>query len=152
MTRTFTIFGKVKGKQSARTFWLKDKFGNPIKPVTTSHPDTRTYESLIQEAYLAVHRREAPFDCALELRLRIFLAVPKSWSKKKRELCLTGGAYPTKTPDNSNVLKAVEDSLNGVAFIDDKQIVDHHITKRYGEVEKMIIEIIPMEIPDELDK
>lgn len=146
MTRTFTVFGKIKGKGLPITFWLKDKKGNPTRPITTKHPDTRSYESLIQEAYLAEHRKKPPFDCALSLSLDITMAVPKSYSKKKRAMCLSGELWPTKKPDNSNILKSIEDALSkGVAFIDDKLIVRHFIEKRYGEVEKMVVEISELE-------
>ncbi len=142
MKRTFTVYGKVRGKGSPRTFWIKDKFGKPIKPVTTKHPDTRSYESLIQEAYLAEHGGKPPFDCALFMFLDITVAVPKSYSNKKRLQCLSNQIYPTKKPDNSNILKSIEDSISrGFAYTDDKMIIDHRIRKRYGEVEKMIVEI-----------
>lgn len=144
MSRIFRVLGKVQGKQSARTFWLKDKKGMPTKPITTTHPKTRTYESLIQESYLVAHADKQPYDCALELKLDIFLAVPKSYSKKRRIACIADMELPTKKPDNSNVLKSIEDGLNGVAFVDDKQIIDHHITKRYAATEHIIVELIPM--------
>lgn len=146
MTRTFTVY-QVRGKGSARTFWIKDKFGHPIKPVTTKHPKTRAYEALVQEAYLAEYRGQPPFDGPVNLRLEIYLPVPKSYSKKKRLECLSNsrGGLPTKKPDCSNVLKSIEDSMNGVGFVDDKQIVNVSIIKRYAENEKVTVEITEIE-------
>ena len=37
-----------------------------------------------------------------------------------------------KKPDSDNILKAVADALNGVAYHDDVQVLDMHITKIYG--------------------
>ncbi len=41
--------------------------------------------------------------------------------------------YPTGTPDNSKLQRAVEDALTGVLYQDDSQITDHDIRKRWGE-------------------
>jgi Holliday junction resolvase RusA-like endonuclease len=39
---------------------------------------------------------------------------------------------PTTKPDADNVVKAVFDGLNGVAFRDDVQVVDLRVRKRYS--------------------
>ena len=41
--------------------------------------------------------------------------------------------YPTIKPDISNVQKAIEDALNGLAYVDDKQIVWVEASKGYSE-------------------
>ena len=64
------------------------------------------------------------------LSLRIYRAIPKSMSKKKREAALAGVLRPTTKPDVSNVLKGVEDALKGLWYVDDSQIVG------YGELGK----------------
>jgi Holliday junction resolvase RusA-like endonuclease len=51
---------------------------------------------------------------------------------------------PTKKPDADNIAKIVCDALNGIAFLDDKQIVDARITKWYSDTPR--IEIIIQEI------
>ena len=40
---------------------------------------------------------------------------------------------PTKTPDWENIAKSVCDAFNGIVWDDDCQIVDAHVTKRFGE-------------------
>ena len=52
---------------------------------------------------------------------------------------------PTTKPDADNIAKAVLDSLNAVAYPDDKQICDLHITKYYAEQEYMIVRIFTIE-------
>ena len=41
--------------------------------------------------------------------------------------------YPSKVGDVSNLIKAVEDALNGVVFKDDSQVVEVVARKRYAE-------------------
>ena len=45
-----------------------------------------------------------------------------------------GEIPPTTKPDTSNMVKAIEDAMNGVAFVDDAQIVRLFATKLYAEV------------------
>jgi Holliday junction resolvase RusA-like endonuclease len=40
---------------------------------------------------------------------------------------------PTKKPDADNILKAVLDALNGLAYNDDSQIVSARIEKLYSD-------------------
>lgn len=55
---------------------------------------------------------------------------PKSWSEKKKKK--QGAHYKTSKPDADNVGKIVSDSLNGIVFGDDAQVVDLRVIKQYG--------------------
>lgn len=68
----------------------------------------------------------------LQIRLEFYLPIPKSYSKKQREAALAGVLLPTKKPDIDNLVKAVLDGLNGLAYQDDKQIVALEAAKGYG--------------------
>lgn len=93
---------------------------------------TRAYEDAVALAgKLAMQGRE-PLGGPVAMRLDIFMQIPASWSKAKREAALLGGVMPISKPDASNVLKAVEDALNGIAYIDDSQIIDVWVRKRYS--------------------
>lgn len=63
--------------------------------------------------------------------------MPKSWPKRRR------GEQDTMKPDASNVLKLVEDALNGIAYKDDSQIVASLPLKapRIGEFDWLEIEV-----------
>jgi Holliday junction resolvase RusA-like endonuclease len=73
-----------------------------------------------------------PLKGAVAVYIYIKLAVPKSYSKKRTEACLSGLELPTKKPDWDNVAKSVCDALNGIVYMDDTQIVDAHVTKVYA--------------------
>ena len=47
---------------------------------------------------------------------------------------ILGKILPTKRPDCGNVLKAVLDGLNGVAYQDDAQICRIYFEKMYAEI------------------
>lgn len=57
--------------------------------------------------------------------------IPASWSKKKQQQALAGLVIPGK-PDLDNVGKAILDALNGVVYVDDKQVVRLVMEKRYS--------------------
>ena len=76
----------------------------------------------------------------LAVRFAFWIMLPQSKSKKWKEDALAGRVWPTVKPDFDNAAK-IGDALNGVAWIDDKQIVEAHIYKRYAEKPSTVIEI-----------
>jgi Holliday junction resolvase RusA-like endonuclease len=68
--------------------------------------------------------------------------VPKSYSKTKREKALGGSGENIPAGDVDNLLKSVLDAMNGVVFVDDKQVVSATVTKRYGEDNCVICEVV----------
>lgn len=82
-----------------------------------------------------------PLSGPLSLYIEFYYAVPKSWSKGKRE------AIPlprTERPDLDNIGKLVLDSLNGIAYLDDAQIVHLSCSKYYGSSDRIHVTIIPL--------
>jgi Holliday junction resolvase RusA-like endonuclease len=74
-----------------------------------------------------------PLNVALWVDMFFYIPIPKSTSKKTRELMLAGKIRPEVKPDRSNVEKFVEDALNGILWRDDAIIVDGRIAKFYSE-------------------
>lgn len=60
-------------------------------------------------------------------------------------------AYPTKRPDALKLARAVEDALTDVLWLDDAQIVDEHIGKRFGDRARVEIKIWPVAAQTVLD-
>ena len=125
---TFKVDANPVGKQRARYV----KRGNFVQTYT---PDkTRNYESLIKEAAIQAMGSSECLETPVNLYLYIRAPIPKSLPKKRLEACLNGLEKPIKKPDASNVLKSVEDAMNGVVYKDDSQIVNIHVTKVYASV------------------
>jgi Holliday junction resolvase RusA-like endonuclease len=125
---TFKVDADPVGKQRARYA----KRGNFVQTYT---PDkTRNYESSIKEAAIEAMGTSEPLETPVTLYLYIRAPIPKSLPKKRIEACLNGLEKPIKKPDASNVLKSVEDAMNGVVYKDDSQIVNIHVSKVYSSV------------------
>ena len=48
---------------------------------------------------------------------------------------------PIKKPDMDNIAKIILDSLNGLAYLDDKQVTKLVIWKKYGDIPKVEVNI-----------
>ena len=48
---------------------------------------------------------------------------------------------PTVKPDVDNILKACADAMNNIVYLDDKQIVDVTVRKRYSPAASAYVEI-----------
>lgn len=125
----FTVPGEPQGKARARTCG-----GHTYTPEKTV-----LYENLIKTEYARQcgNRKFATLSDGtaqpVAVRIEAVYGIPKSYSKKKRERALNGELAPTKKPDADNIAKVVCDALNGVAYVDDTQVVDLRVFKRFGE-------------------
>lgn len=68
-------------------------------------------------------RAAPPATGAIAVRIDFFIPAPK-----RRRWPL-----PLGRPDVDKLARAALDGLTGVAFVDDSQVVDLHVTKRYTE-------------------
>ena len=113
----FTIPGEPVAKGRARAF---------VRAGRVSHytPDkTENYE-----ARVAIFARQAmagalPLAGAVSLSVVARFSIPASWSKKRKQAAAEGREHVTKRPDLDNVLKAIKDGMNGIAWVDDCQVV-----------------------------
>ncbi len=76
---------------------------------------------------------------AVSLKLMSYVSIPTSFSRKKRESL--ENSYTLTKPDLDNYLKFYLDVLNGIAYDDDKQVVQIFSEKRYSENPRVIIEL-----------
>lgn len=90
-----------------------------------------------------------PLKGQLEVTIAIYLPVPISMSNKKTALALAGMIRPITRPDADNYCKAVLDSLNGIVWLDDAQVVSLHVYKFYGEKPLVRVRVVEIEYPHE---
>ena len=95
---------------------------------------TMQYESYVEVLYRQKYGRHTSFkeDDELHLDIKAYYEIAKSTPKYLKEMMLTGVVKPTKKPDVDNIIKIIADSLNGVAYKDDKQIVACSCQKFYA--------------------
>lgn len=82
-----------------------------------------------------------PFDGPLEVYMVFYRPVQASISKKERSRRLSGVHRPTVKPDLSNYIKALEDALNGILWVDDNLIISLEAKKFYAEQPHLIVEV-----------
>lgn len=124
----FTIDGDPRGKQRHRSA----KNGHIYTPT-----ETIAYERKVAIAYRQAGGKIHTQPVAVEVWA--FYKIPASASRK--QAAKMQGAPCTKKPDDDNVLKIIQDGLNGVAYEDDKQVVDGIVHKRYWTDARVIVSV-----------
>jgi Holliday junction resolvase RusA-like endonuclease len=124
--RRIIVFGEPlpQGSKSARVFAgraiLTEGFGDQPKR-------RKLWREAVAEAaraWLKDNDAPAPLDGAIALSVTFFLPRPASAPKRV--------TLPIRKPDSSKLLRAVEDSLTGLLYVDDARIVEHHVRKRFA--------------------
>lgn len=145
----FEVPGTPVGKGRHRSVPLM-RNGRPVlagatgRPIIIHHtPDeTDRYENLVAMAAKEAMAGRALMDGPVSLEMWAVVTPPASWSGKKQRLALAGGLWPQAKPDLDNVLKLVADALNGVVWLDDKQVaVIERSGKRFGDAPRLVVQV-----------
>lgn len=126
---TFVIHGKPFGKQRPK---FSRRFGRAYTPSETVKFETHV-------AQVAAENFPAPFAGPVRITVRAEFEPASSWSKKKQADHMGNGH--TQKPDLDNVVKAISDGLNRVAFADDSQIAEMIVQKRWGPEAKTVVTV-----------
>ena len=121
----FLVNTKPQGKARPR---FSRKSGVVYTPAKTAK-----YEKAISKAFREAGGKCMPGGCYVSVSVHAFFEIPKSYTKGKRLACKCNINRPDKKPDIDNIIKAVLDGLNGVAYEDDKQVVEAIGRKYYTE-------------------
>ena len=124
--REFKIPGKAQAKQRPRT----GRSGIVYTP-----KETLVYENYVKMCYSDYANQFGwlPYENQVRAEIEVLVAVPKSDSKTKKKAKIEGMIRPAVKPDCDNLAKSILDSLNGLAYQDDKQVVELSIKKYYAE-------------------
>lgn len=127
----FQVLGNPQGKARPRFNGQTRRTYTPAK--------TKNYEADIAWAYKLGGGRL--MHGAVEIKIWAYFT-PRKSASKKLQLAMLRQAEPVKRkPDIDNIAKIVLDGLNGVAYIDDAQVVSVHAMKLYSETPRLEIEI-----------
>ncbi len=129
MIQIFFTVPQVSGKGRPRFA----RQGTFVKTYTDAK--TLTYEKSIQTYAKQAMGSTSPLIGAVAAYLHIGIPIPPSYSKTRQKACIEGLERPIKKPDIDNIVKAVLDGINGIVYLDDKQVVDLHLTKVYSTKE-----------------
>lgn len=136
----FTVPGQPFGKQRPRVV-NRGGFSKAYTPQKTV-----SYENWVRSCFIdKANGFRFDDDTMLEVKIVAYYEIPKSTSKKKKEMMLTGRVMPAKKPDWDNIGKIICDSLNGIAYRDDAAIVKASVLKFYDESPRVEVRIKKIE-------
>ena len=144
---------------NSTTFWVPGRPQGKARPrATVMHgrvrmytPDaTAQYEALIAWCWRQAHGTQKSGPVRIEIEARF--APPKGYSRSKRESCLRGELRPTCKPDGDNIAKAVADALNGLAYVDDKNVVEFAVSKIWAAEPGLMVTVSEAKTPETEEK
>jgi len=139
ITRIGLVVNGEPVAQGRPRFSTKGKFVRAYDP-----KKSRDYKNLIRTMAQEVYEEApdfTPFEEALSVKVFIYRQIPKSFSQKKKEAAMVGLIRPISRPDSTNYVKGVEDSISGVLWKDDSQIVNLICGKFYSDKPRIEVEI-----------
>lgn len=130
MIYEFEVIGDIKGKARPRI--------NTYTGAAYTPGNTKDYENLVKQYFKIKYPRYIPLEGRVSVKIYAYFDIPKTTTKKDRELINEGKLSPTKKPDIDNIVKIVLDALNKMAFKDDNQITKLEVEKIYTTGEEKV--------------
>ena len=124
---SFIVPGAPVGKGRPR-FAKRGNFVSTYTPEKTA-----SYENLVKVLAMQAMKGREIISAPVIVNLTAIFGVPASWSKKKKADAMLGKSYPAGRCDIDNIAKSVFDACNGVVWMDDKQVIECHLYKKYGD-------------------
>lgn len=146
----FEVVGKPATQGSKVEQVIRNRQGNPVIKkgraltiIREDNPRLAQWRQEVAHAARAVYDGEL-FIGAMTMALTFVRPRPKSHYGTGRNagvLKRSAPTYPTTMPDCSKLARAVEDALTDVIWKDDSQVVDSHVTKKWGPYFRVIVEV-----------
>ena len=143
------IEGRPRPAGSKRAFALRRRDGSavtrangsPVINVTDDCKDSAAWKADVREAFRRQWQGD-PLSGPISLAVEFVLARPKKHFRTGRHANTLRDDAPhwhTTKPDRGKLLRAVEDALTGIAWIDDAQVCAGTVNKSYGSREGVSI-------------
>lgn len=130
---SFVIPGAPTGKGRPRVTTI----GGHARAVTPAK--TRSREGIVASLAMDAMFGRVATPLPVEVSVAIEAPIPASWSRRKKAEAI-GKPCPVK-PDIDNILKLILDGINGIVFVDDKQVVSLVASKIYGETPRTTVQV-----------
>lgn len=105
---------------------------------------TVNYESMVAQRAGDVMNGRAPLEGPLRVVMTAYMAIAPSKPARFKADAMAGRIMPTKKPDWDNFGKIL-DALNMIVWVDDAQIIDGRVLKKYSDRPRMEIEVSTVE-------
>ena len=133
------VFDIAPVPQGRPRFARRGKFTQTYDP-----PKSKKFKTELRQL-AEVEYAEKPYHAEqhkpIVIELKLYIPMLKSFSKIKRLKATDGILRPTTKPDIDNYIKGILDSLNGLFWHDDGQIVEIHAGKYYSDNPRIEMEI-----------
>ena len=130
------IPGKPQSKQGGMQATVIARDGRRIS-MRYQPAAVRNYSAFVSLCAREAMQGRPPSAGPIRRVLALHVAKPKSWSKKRR----ARHEWALVRPDVLNISKTVDDALEGICYLDDKQIVEATESKFYDEHDAVVVTI-----------
>lgn len=136
-TFAFTVIGAAQSQGSKRAFFKANMQRAII--IEDKAKETAAWRKNVAQAAIAQcgHLVDGRLiDSPCRLFVTIFRPRPPSAKRSVH--------FPATRPDTVKLVRAIEDALTGVLYVDDSRIVDHVLRKRFGVPSRVEIELVEL--------
>ena len=136
---SITVYGEAQPAGSKRGF----NVGGHVQ-IVDANPKSREWKNHVAAEAAKIYKGPI-LDGPIELRMVFYRVRPKShYGTGRNAGVMKNGApeYPAMKPDATKLARGAEDSMTGIVYRDDCQVVDLHVHKRYGEPARVEIEVL----------
>ena len=109
--------------------------------------EERDYREVIAWAAKAAMRGKYPTKNPVALLVHAFMPIYESWKMREKLDARSGAVLPDVKPDWDNIGKSISDALKEIVWLDDAQVVDGRVIKRYSERPAVRVEVREFIVP-----
>lgn len=151
----FTVFGEQRpqGSKISQVIYRKDgtpvltKTGRVLSIVRDDNKHTKSWRNGVADAARQAYSGPLLIG-AVYLEITFYAPRPQGHFGSGRNAGSVRGSAPkhkiTK-PDTVKLTRAIEDALSGVLWKDDSQVVDHRLSKKFGDCYRTEITIVSLD-------